>query len=151
MTDKQDLLKRVDDSYETFKEIVSGLSDQQMTEIWLGDWCIRDILAHIAGWHREMTGALGRLAIGERPTPDGVDYSDPEPWNARFVAEMRSVSPAEMVSDHDKSFAAIRAAANALPEIRFEPGRTVDKLINTSVINPYLEHGNQIREWRMGL
>ena len=151
MAYKDDLLKRLDDSHAAFRELIMGLSDEQMTRVWLGDWCVRDILAHIAGWHREMTGALERLARGERPTPEGVDYADPDPWNARFAAAMRSLSPAQMVTDHDESFAAFRAAAAALPEDRFESGRTVDRLIHTSGINPYLEHGDQIKEWRQRL
>ena len=151
MANKEDLLKRLDDGYAAFRETFAGLSDVQMTQTWLGDWCVRDILAHIAGWHREMSGGLERMARGERPTPEGVDYSDPDPWNERYAAEKRSLSPAEMVADLDASLATFRAAAAALPEDRFEPGRTVDRLMHINGIDHYIEHGDQIKQWRQSL
>ena len=58
---------------------------------------------------------------------------------------------AQMVTDHDESFAAFWAAAAALTEDRFESGLMVDMLIHTSGINPYVEHGDQIKEWRQPL
>jgi hypothetical protein len=47
-----------------------------MRRPWCGTWGVREILAHITGWQRELTPVLERLARGERPIPDGVSYAD---------------------------------------------------------------------------
>ena len=151
MSHKDTLLKQLDGGFNAFKELYVGLNDVQMTQTWLGDWCLRDILAHVAGWHWEMSGALERIARGERPTPEGVDYSNTDEWNKHFVAEKGALAPAQMVADVDQSFAAFRAAADTVPEDRFEPGRTVDRLLHANGIDHYMEHGGQIKEWRESL
>jgi len=148
MSDKDLLLEELDEGYHALKESIAGLSDAEMTTAWLGDWAVKDVLAHIAGWHREMAAALDRMARGERPTPEGVDYSRPDPWNARFAAERKAMSPAEAVADLEASFAAYRAAAAALPEDRFAPGRTLDRMLHASGIDHYAGHVSEIHEWR---
>ena len=56
-----------------------------MRRPWFGTWGIREILAHITGWHREMIPVLERIARGEKPLADGVSYADLDGWNARLV------------------------------------------------------------------
>jgi len=148
---KDEVLKELDDGYAAFKAEIAGLSDAQMMQTWLDRWNTRDLLAHVAGWHREMGGALERMGRGERPTPEGVDYADSDSWNAEFAAARAATSPKEMLVGLEESFRAFRAAASALGEDRFEQGRTVDRIIHTSGINHYVEHGEQIREWRKTL
>jgi hypothetical protein len=151
MAYKQDVLKELDEGFATFRQGLAGLTDEQMMTVWLDQWNTRDLLAHVAGWHREMGGALERVGRGERPTPEGVDYSDGDAWNAKFAAAKKNASPAEVLAELDDSFRAYRAAAANIPEDRFEQGRAVDRIVHTSGINHYVEHSEQIREWRKSL
>ncbi len=86
MTPKDELLNDGAREYTAFQETLRGLSETQMSEVWLGTWSVKDIVAHISGWHREMGPALERLARGEKPIADGVSYDDVDGWNARFAA-----------------------------------------------------------------
>jgi hypothetical protein len=148
MSHKDDLLKRLDEGHAEFKACLKGLSDAEMTEVWLGSWSVKDILAHVSGWQREMVPALGRIGRGERPTPEGTDYSNVHPWNDVFVERQRSRSLAEMRQELDDAFVAFRAAAVAVPEERWERGRTVDRMIHASGISHYREHRAEIEAWR---
>ncbi len=150
MSNKDEALQKLDQGYSEFKSSFAGLSDDEMSQVWLGQWCVKDIVAHVAGWHREMTGALERLGRGERPTPEGVDYSDPDPWNAGFASAQKGAPPSQVIGELDASFRGYRDAASALGEDRFEPGRTVDRILTTSGTHHYTEHGDQIRDWRKG-
>ena len=69
MSTKQELLNSAAREYKAFHETIQGLNEEQMTEVWLGTWSVRDIVAHMSGWHRELGPALERLARGERPVP----------------------------------------------------------------------------------
>src|SRR5437868_13730450 len=103
MSAKPDLLNDAAREYKAFHEAIHGLNEEQMAEVWLGTWSVREIVAHIIGWHREMTPALQRIARGERPVPEGVSYDDVDAWNARFVEARRDISVADLLLELDKS------------------------------------------------
>ena len=72
MTAKDELLNRAAREYNAFEAAIHGLNEDHLTEVWFGSWSIRDIVAHVSGWHREMGPAIERLARGEKPLPEGV-------------------------------------------------------------------------------
>src|SRR3972149_10795067 len=50
---KDALLREMEAGFADLLSTVDGLSEEQMTRVWYGDWSVRDILAHVAGWARE--------------------------------------------------------------------------------------------------
>ena len=148
MTSKSDLLKQAAIEYTALYEVLEGLNQDQMTEPFLGSWSVKDIAAHIAGWHREMGPALERLSRGEKPAPPGVSYDDVDAWNARFVAAQRDAEAADVLLEMDRSHEYFMQMANRVPEDRFQPGRTAWKIVDQNSAHHYQEHGEQIRAWR---
>lgn len=145
---RDDVLRTLDSEFDALLQTVAGLGDEQMNRVWFGDWSLRDILAHIAGWHREMVGALERITRGERPVPEGVDYSDADSWNARFAEAALATAPAAMIGELKASKEAFVAAARNVPEDRFEEGKTAYRILHTTGIDHYREHTPPIQEWR---
>ncbi len=148
MVTKQDLLNEAAREYKAFHETIQGLNEEHMTEVWLGTWSVRDIVAHISGWHREMTPALERMARGERPVPAGVSYDDVDAWNAKFAAAKRHEPVADVLLDLDKSHEDFMHAAAQVPGDRFVEGKTAWKIVDGNSAHHYKEHGDQIRAWR---
>ena len=138
--DKKAALSEVDAGFKKLLASVEGLDDATLTKVFYGSWSAKDILAHIAGWQHTMTGAMERMARGEKPTPEGVDYSDADAWNARFAAAMAPQSPATVVADLKQSHANYRRAASVLPDDRFGEGKTVNRLLESSGYGHYNEH-----------
>jgi len=145
---RDEILKTLDTEFDALLKTVDGLSDEQMTIVWFGDWGVRDILAHIAGWHREMTSAFERIARGERPVPEGVDYSNADPINARFAEAARNTPASAMLAELKASKEAFVAAARTVPEDRFEEGKTAYRILHTTGIDHYREHMPPIQQWR---
>lgn len=145
---KDELLKELDNEFNSLLQAVDGLSDEQMVQPWFGSWSVRDILAHVTGWHHEMDEALERISRGERPVPEGVDYSDADDWNARFVETWRNASPEAVLAELAASKGLFVAAAKLVPEDRFEEGRAAYRILTGSGANHYREHAPAIREWR---
>jgi hypothetical protein len=145
---KQELLNRAAREYRAFHEAVQGLNEEHMTEVWFGTWSIREIVAHIAGWHREMAPALERLARGARPIPEGVSYDDVDAWNARFAATAGNTAVADLLLELDKTHEYFMHAAAAVPEDRFAAGKTAHRIVDQSSAHHYREHAEQIRTWR---
>jgi len=148
MTPKQELLNQAAREYKAFHESLQGLNEEHLTEVWLGTWSIKDIVAHIIGWHSEMGPALQRIARGERPVPAGVSYDDVDAWNEKFVAARRGAEAADLLLELDKSHERFMHQADAVPEERFQPGKTTWKIVDGNSAHHYHEHGEQIRAWR---
>ena len=148
MSAKQDLLDEAARQYRAFHEAIQGLNEEHMTEVWLGIWSVRDIIAHISGWQRELAPALERLARGERPIPEGVNYDDVDSWNARFAAAKRETAVADVLLDLDRSHERFMQAAAQVPEERYVAGKTAWKIVDLNTAHHYREHGEQIRAWR---
>jgi hypothetical protein len=151
MSVKDELLAQTEEGFTAFKAAYTGLTDQQMTEVMLGTWGIREILCHVAGWHREMIPVLERISRGEKPVPEGISYDDADAWNERFVRNYSGRSASEMIAEAEASHAALVAAARRVPEDRFAPGRSAYRTVDGVGPHHYQEHGEQIRRWRRSI
>ncbi len=148
MTPKEELLNQAAREYKAFHESLQGLNEEDLNEVWLGTWSVKDIVAHMSGWHRELGPALERLARGERPIPEGVSYEDVDAWNAKFTAARRGVEAADLLLELDRSHEYFMRLADAIPEARFQPGKTAYKILDLNSAHHYMEHREQIRAWR---
>jgi hypothetical protein len=145
---KEELLNEAAREYKALHEAWQGLNETQMTEVWLGTWSVRDIAAHIAGWHREMVPVLERLSRGERPIAPGVSYDDVDGWNERFAAARRGTAVADVLLELDETHEAFMKAAAAVPAERYQLGKTAWKIVDGNSAHHYREHGEQVRAWR---
>ena len=147
-TTKEELLNEAAREYKSFHEALQGLNESQMSEVWLGTWSVKDIVAHIAGWHEEMGPALERLSRGERPIREGVSYDDVDAWNARFASARRGTPVADVLLELDKTHEYFLRAAAGVPGDRFQVGKTAWKIVDQNTAHHYREHADQIRAWR---
>jgi predicted RNase H-like HicB family nuclease/uncharacterized damage-inducible protein DinB len=75
-----------------------GLDGTLLTETpVLGDWTVKDVLAHIAAWDRWEDGAMRSLLVGD--LPDLASVEDVDAYNAAAVAEWRSRSLADVLAE----------------------------------------------------
>lgn len=151
MPAKNELLAQTDEEFRAFKATYAGLTEQQMTQPMLGSWSVREILCHVAGWHREMVPVMERIARGEKPTLEGVSYEDVEAWNEKFVRSYSGKSAREMIAEVEASHAALVAAAMKVPEERFAQGRSAHRTVDGVGPHHYREHGEEILQWRRSL
>ncbi len=151
MPDKKTAIHDLELGYQEFRTPLDRLEDGDFAEVWLGSWNLSQLLAHMAGWYREMTPAFARVAAGDRPTPPGVDYSDADAWNAKFEKLARSGKSA--LKDFDDAYQAYLAAAKSLPEEFYgtdpEKGRPRigNRLLQASGIGHFEEHQGQLDAW----
>jgi hypothetical protein len=150
--DKASTLNRLDEEFDKLRKAVDGLDRGQMEQVWYDKWSTKDIIAHVMGWEREMTEALHRLARGERPTPEGVDYSNFDGWNERFSAGMKQQLATTVLAEWQQVHMVFRKAAEAVPDDRYgeQDGKlkTANRLLEASGYGHYAEHAPPILEWR---
>jgi hypothetical protein len=147
MSDKARLMGEAEREFGALREAIDGLSDEEMGQVWLGVWGVREILIHISGWHDEMAGALGRVAQGKAAYPPGT-YDDFDAWNARFVEGKAGVKSADVLAELERSHRRLLVAAAAVPEALFAPGGAARDPFEGAGAGHYREHAEQIRQWR---
>jgi hypothetical protein len=147
MSDKATLLRDADLAFGELHRAIDGLTEDQMRDVWLGTWGVREILIHISGWHEVMTPALERIAEGEPPYPPGA-YDDFDAWNARFVEQKRGVKVADILARLDATHREFVEAATGVPEPLLAPGGAARDTFDGSGPGHYREHAAQIRAWR---
>lgn len=151
---KQDVLARLEAARGELLAAIEGLSQEEMTRIPVaGEWPVRDILAHIAGWAAWDTGAIRDILAGD--TPDFAPIQDVDAFNTALVAE-RSSWPVERI---------LREMTEALDETRtLLAGMSEDEVCSDSRFHgPYWrsladwlqlaweheqEHAARIQAWR---
>lgn len=154
MTDKKTTIHDLELGYQEFRGPIERLDEKDFSEVWLGDWSLEHLLAHMAGWYREMTPAIQRAGRGERPTPEGVDYSDADGWNSKFAQQAKQGKAA--LKDFDAAYQAYLEAGKALPDNLFgtdpERGRPLigNRLLQASGIGHFKEHQEQLDHWLKG-
>ena len=151
MTSKAEMLSTLEAKYEAFYSRIAELPDGAYGETWLGEWNLSQVLAHMTGWFGEMKGGIERVARGERPTPEGVDYSDENAWNSRFAAQAKAGT--DGLRAFESAYAAYLDAARALPEDQFgiDPAKGRPKIGNRLLqgagIGHFEEHQPQLDAW----
>ena len=153
MSDKATALKMLEDEYQNLLKAIAKLDNAQSSQTWLDGWSVKEIIAHVLGWEREMIVLMQRMARGERPLPEGVDYSDPDAWNAKFAAEMAPMNANTVVAIWQQTHMNFVRAAKALPDDRFGENdegkpKTANRILEGNGYEHYREHAAQINEWR---
>jgi DinB superfamily len=70
----------------------------------VGEWSIKNVLAHLTGWERTVTDFLpDRLATGSRPAIFAILSADEDAWNAQEVASREHLTPKEQLDEFERA------------------------------------------------
>ena len=142
--DRESTLTAVDGAYAALHGVLTGLDAETGTRARVvGPWSVAQMLAHMVGWLGEATGSFERLARGERPTPEGVDYSNLDAWNAKFVEVHTREDWEQALADFVQRFQGFRSALAVIPAERFGEGRSATTIATIGCINHFPEHQAQ--------
>ncbi|MEE8338116.1 MAG: maleylpyruvate isomerase N-terminal domain-containing protein [Dehalococcoidia bacterium] len=113
----------------------------------LGEWSLKDVLVHIAGWQQKAATVLGELIAGQSPGDFDIDAV-----NAEMVAEHAGESWDEVLAWLRRAREAYEAAAREgverLTAEQLAPGAIVDRVLRGNGGKHDREHVAQILAWR---
>jgi uncharacterized protein (TIGR03083 family) len=142
--DKAGVIEEYRQSYRALRALLDRLTEAQMTRPFMDGWSVREVLGHILGWHQQLALGLERMAQGQRPTPEGVDWSDVQGWNERFAREAAARPVRDLIQDLERETERFLRALEALPEDRFGEGKTVNRLAAGAGFEHFREHARDI-------
>ena len=147
MTSKPQLISDLDAAYEAFLQEVQGLSNDQFHHKFVDEsWGVKEIVAHLAGWHGELGAGLERMARGERPVLEGEDWNDVQRYNDVYAGHSRGKRKEQVLEELAAAVTHFKEAAAKVADDRYGEGKTVNKLFEGAGIGHFHEHAEQVRE-----
>jgi hypothetical protein len=154
---KQELLDAIKESRAKLEDLLSGLSEDQMTQAGAQDnWSIKDLLAHIIAWERLAMDRIHAATTGEAlqfpviKTDDFVDTFNAEAFEANKDRALDDVL-ADFHATHQAFYAQIETLdENLLPQtlpFDWAGDLTFQVLISANTYWHYPEHAEAIENW----
>src|SRR5437867_1832991 len=118
--DRQQLLKKLDKAWAEIRESYAGLSDSQLTEPGImGDWSIKDSLAHVTTWEEEALKYLPLINQGGRPAQYSIQYGGIDAFNAQMTEQKRALSLSDVLRQLDETHRRLITYLQSAPEEQF--------------------------------
>jgi hypothetical protein len=146
--DKQQLLKRLETAWTALKESYTGLSDAQLLEPGvMGEWSVKEILAHVTIWEEEALKYLPKVSNGEKP-PRYVQYGGIDAFNAQMIEQKRSLALSEVLSQLDETHRRLINYLQSVSEEHFRGETRFRHRLRLDTYSHYPLHARAIQEWR---
>jgi len=146
---RQQLLRKLDQAWAEFKESYAGLSDAQLTEPGVvGDWSVKDILAHVTWWEEEALKYLPLIVDAGRPPHYSAQYGGIDAFNRLMAEQRRDLSLAEVLWQQGQTHGQLIAYIESVPEEQFASETRFRHRLRLDTYSHYPEHTKAIRESR---
>jgi len=123
------------------------LTAAQQDAIFLGEWSVKDMLAHLAGWDDTNIQAVQEILAGQRPSFWQHYDRDWQSYNAQLVAQYKRDDFAELVAVVEASHRRLIAFLQALPADVYIKHPKIGTLLRTDIKDGH-EHAGQVEAFR---
>ena len=156
---KQELLSRLEDERARLEDVTRALTPDQMTSAGaVGDWSVKDVLAHLAMWTSRCVTVVFQAEQGQQPEDVGAMLDDFEALNAEDYQLQKDRSLEQVLSDFRGTHRQLLRRLNAWAEadlankkrFAYLRGQSLGEFINSEVADHDAEHRQQIEAWRKG-
>jgi hypothetical protein len=151
--DKAELLRRMARERARFLALLESPTQAQIEQRGVvGEWSIKEVMAHFASHEQFALAELAYAQRGERFTPAA---NIGEQINTLAALASRAQTLDEVMQQWRRSYEQVVAAIEALDEAAFDPngllvaalGDTIDGAFGNNTYGHYAEHRAQIEQW----
>ncbi len=152
---KAELLERIRAARRDLEAVLMDIPEEQMLQPGvMGDWSVKDILAHLVSWEKSMVRWITQAVEGETPEIPQTD-EEIDQLNARFYLENRDRPLGEVLADFHRSYQAALARVATTSErdlidpqrFPFRQGRPLWYNAAGNTWWHYEEHAESLRSW----
>jgi hypothetical protein len=144
---KARLIAELEDAHQELLAAVAGIPEEKVSVPMLGEWSVKDILAHISSWDELEVQDLRRLGRGHVPIQADFREEEGDEWNDFLLKGRRPFSPEQVMAEFEANRQARREVLDGLPDPLFASGSLVRGFCEGTVKHDQ-EHAAQIRAWR---
>lgn len=146
---KQQLLKKMEESWSALLESISDLTDEQLLLPGVtGEWSVKDILAHVTTWEEESLKHLPTILAGGRTERYSVVYGGLDAFNAIMAEKKHGLPVAEVRRQMADTHSRLVDYLLALPEQDFQHESRFRRRLRLDTYSHYPIHTLAIRTWR---
>jgi uncharacterized protein (TIGR03083 family) len=140
--------QQIERAWAALQDSYAGLPDARLTAPGvIGDWSVKDVLAHVTTWEEEALKHVPVILEGGRP-PRYVTYGGIDAFNARMTEQKRALSLDEVLSQLHDTHDRLLGFVASMPEDQLLTGSRARKRLRLDTYGHYPEHALAIREWR---
>ncbi len=146
---REQLLNRLDTAWLAFQASYASLSNSRLTQPGVvGDWSVKDIIAHVTWWEEEALRHLPLIIAGDRPPRYSVAYGGIDAFNAMMTERKRDVSLSDVLMQQDDTHRRLIDFIQSVPEDQFTRETRFRRRLRLDTYSHYPIHTKAIREWR---
>ncbi len=143
------LLKRLDTAWAALQESYAGLPDSRLTEPGaMGDWSVKDLLAHVTTWEEEALKHLPRVLEGGRPPRYSTTYGGIDAFNALTTEQKRDIPFSDVLAQRDDVHRQLVEYVRGAPGELLTRESRFRRRLRLDTYGHYPKHAKAIREWR---
>ncbi len=153
---KAELIQKIESDWDNLQAALDGLTEEQMHRPGVvGEWTIKDILAHITAWQSRLIATMFKAERGL--TPEAAEPGKTiDQLNEKFYREMKDRSFDQVWDDLDSSYHQLLSRLEGWKEkdlfdpkrFKWMKGEPFVEYIAGDSYEHYAEHAEQIRKWR---
>jgi Protein of unknown function (DUF1706) len=149
--DRSGLLKQLDKAWVAFTESYLGLSDGQLVAGGVvGDWSVRDVIAHVSTWEEEALTHLPVIMKGGRAPRYSVSYGGIHAFNRLMTERKEGLSISEVLREQEEIHRRLVEFVVGAPEELFVRETRFRRRLRLDTYSHYPKHTEAIRKWRAG-
>jgi len=146
---KTQLITKIEHAWEDLKSSYANLSDVQMSEPGvIGNWSVKDTLAHVTTWEEECLKYLPFILQGGKPPRYKDLYGGIDAFNAKTTLHKREVSLTDILEHSEKVHQLMLNYLDGIPEEQFSHETRFRRRLRLDTYSHYPHHARLIRAWR---
>ena len=149
--DRSGVLKQLDKAWVAFTGSYLGLSEVELLEGGVvGDWSVRDVIAHVSTWEEEALAHLPLIMRGGRAPRYSVSYGGIHEFNRLMTERKRGLSVSAVVEEQEEVHRRLVGFILGAPEELFVRETRFRRRLRLDTWSHYPKHTEAIRKWRAG-
>ncbi len=146
---KQQLLNHLEKAWQFFNESFSGLTEAQMLQPGvIGEWSVKDIIAHVTTWEDEALKSLPLLMQGLRLPRYKDLYGGLDAFNALMTEKKRGLSLSEILEQSRAVHQQLIAFIHDVPDEYIKTETRIRRRLRLDTYSHYPIHARAILAWR---
>ena len=146
---KDQLINKIENAWNELQKASDDLTETQMsTPGVVGDWSVRDIIAHISTWEEECLKALPIILEGKRLPRYSDLYGGINAFNAQMTEKYRLISLDEVLKRRDATHQRLLNYIRKAPQEQITTETRFRRRIRYDSYSHYPEHTEAILAWR---
>jgi hypothetical protein len=142
------LLQRIETEWDAFQGSYAGLPLGLLTEPGVvGEWSVKDILAHVTTWEAEAIKHLPVIIAGGRP-PRYVTYGGLDAFNEMMTEQKRGLSLSEVQQQLQETHVHLIDFVRHAPAEQLASESRFRRRLRLDTYSHYPIHTAAIRQWR---